>query len=64
MERRDFVTAVDSSPRLRQLLLRFTGTFMAQMGRTIVSNLIHPIERRTARGSCSIMTGWMATRSR
>ena len=46
---REFLAAVGGSMRLRELLLRFAGTFMAQMGRTIVSNLIHPIERRTAR---------------
>jgi len=41
--------AVDRSPALRDLLLRFAGTFMSQMGRTIVSNLIHPVEGRAAR---------------
>lgn len=43
------MAAVGTSPSLRDLLLRFAGTFTAQMGRTIVSNLIHPVERRTAR---------------
>ncbi len=43
------MAAVATSPSLRDLLLRFAGTFTAQMGRTIVSNLIHPVERRTAR---------------
>ena len=33
----------------RDLLLRFVGGFTAQMGRTIVSNLIQPVDRRTAR---------------
>ena len=41
--------AADRSPTLRQVMLRFASTFVAQMGRTIVSNLIHPIERRAAR---------------
>lgn len=49
MEARRLQSAVDRSTALRDLLLRFAGTFMAQMGRTIVSNLIHPIERRTGR---------------
>ena len=43
------MAAVGRSPTLSDLLLRFAGTFAAQMGRTIVSNLIHPVERRTAR---------------
>lgn len=43
------VDAVAQSPTLRDLLLRFAGTFMTQMGRTIVSNLIHPVEMRAAR---------------
>lgn len=41
--------AVEASPALRDLLLRYAATFVAQMGRTIVSNLIHSVERRTAR---------------
>lgn len=40
---------VASSSASRDLLLRYAGVFMAQMGRTIVSNLIHPVERRAAR---------------
>lgn len=43
------IAAADRSPALRTHLLRFTTCFIVQMGRTIVSNLIHPIERRTAR---------------
>lgn len=43
------VAAVRQSPTLSEMLLRFAGTFTTQMGRTIVSNLIHPVERRTAR---------------
>ena len=49
LEGRHLRAAVERSPALRDLLLRYTSTFMAQMGRTIVSNLIHPVERRTAR---------------
>ncbi len=41
--------AAERSTALRTLLLRFAGVFTAQMGRTIVSNLIHSVERRTAR---------------
>ena len=37
------------SAGLHALMLRFAGTFVAQMGRTIVSNSIHSTERRTAR---------------
>ena len=41
--------AMERSVSLRTLLLRFAATFTAQMGRTIVSNLIHSVEQRTAR---------------
>ena len=41
--------AVDRSAGLRDTLLRYASTFIAQMGRTIVSNLIHSVERRAAR---------------
>ena len=40
---------VNESRPARDLLLRYAGVFMAQMGRTIVSNLINSIDRRTAR---------------
>lgn len=40
---------VAASSAARDLLLRYAGVFMTQMGRTIVSNLIHPVDRRTAR---------------
>ena len=40
---------IEASPACRDLLLRFSGAFTSQMGRTIVSNLIHPVDRRTAR---------------
>lgn len=41
--------AVDQDPALRMVLLRYASSLMAQMARTIVSNLIHPVECRTAR---------------
>jgi CRP-like cAMP-binding protein len=41
--------AVEASPTLRLALLRFAHVFTLQMGRTIVSSLAHPIERRMAR---------------
>ena len=44
-----FDSIIEMSPACRKLLLRFSGAFTSQMGRTIVSNLIHPVDRRTAR---------------
>lgn len=41
--------AAARSDTLRQTLLRFVNVFMLQMGRTIVSSLAHPVERRMAR---------------
>lgn len=41
--------AAERGSGIRDLLLRFAGSFAAQMGRTIVSNLIHCVEQRTAR---------------
>lgn len=41
--------AFRGSSTLADLLLRFGNTLMLQMGRTIVSNLLHPMERRLAR---------------
>lgn len=41
--------ACERSPSLRALLLRFVQTLFTQMGRTIVSNLYDPAERRLAR---------------
>jgi CRP-like cAMP-binding protein len=41
--------AAQASDTLRSLLLRFVNSFVAQMSRTIVSNLIHPVEARAAR---------------
>ena len=49
LEGRHLRSALENSPSLRDLLLRYTATFITQMGRTIVSNLIHSVERRTAR---------------
>lgn len=40
---------VERNERIRNTLLRYTSSVVAQMSRTIVSNLIHPVERRTAR---------------
>lgn len=41
--------AAAQSETLRRTLLRFVNVFMLQMGRTIVSSLAHPVERRMAR---------------
>lgn len=49
LDARDFALAVEQSRSLQTLMLRYATTFVAQMGRTIVSNLIHSIERRAAR---------------
>ena len=46
---RHLLAAIERSPSLGALLLRFAATVTAQMGRTIVSNLIHSVEQRTAR---------------
>lgn len=40
---------LETNSRLRDVLLRYTSSLVAQMARTIVSNLIHQVERRTAR---------------
>lgn len=45
----DFALAAGHSATLQRMMLRFASTFVAQMGRTIVSNLIHSVERRAAR---------------
>jgi CRP-like cAMP-binding protein len=45
----DLRDAMEASERIRTVLLRYTSSLTAQMTRTIVSNLIHPVERRTAR---------------
>ena len=41
--------AVEQSDTLRAALLRFIQVFLIQMGRTVVSALSHPVERRLAR---------------
>jgi CRP-like cAMP-binding protein len=41
--------ACSQSPALKALLLRFVQAFTIQLGRTIVSNLIDPIEQRLSR---------------
>ncbi|WP_162236585.1 MULTISPECIES: Crp/Fnr family transcriptional regulator [unclassified Sphingomonas] len=41
--------AVERSDTLRAPLLRFIQVFLIQMGRTVVSALSHPVERRLAR---------------
>ncbi|MGN5374200.1 Crp/Fnr family transcriptional regulator [Sphingomonas hankookensis] len=41
--------AVDKSESLQAALLRFVQVFLIQMGRTVVSALSHPVERRLAR---------------
>lgn len=43
------IEAADRSETLRRALLRFIEVFMIQMGRTVVSALGHPVERRLAR---------------
>lgn len=44
-----FLEICDADPELTRLLLRFVHSFIAQMGRTIASNLIDPVQRRLAR---------------
>lgn len=43
------LAAVERSDTLRAALLRFIQVFLIQMGRTVVSALSHPVERRLAR---------------
>ncbi|RYE58666.1 MAG: Crp/Fnr family transcriptional regulator, partial [Hyphomicrobiales bacterium] len=45
----DLMSILDRHPRIRMVLLRYAMTLVAQMTRTIVSNLIHPVNCRTAR---------------
>ncbi|MBB3941498.1 CRP-like cAMP-binding protein [Novosphingobium fluoreni] len=45
----DLLAILDTHPLIRTVLLRYAMTLMTQMTRTIVSNLIHPVDRRTAR---------------
>lgn len=46
---RALLDLVEESVELRIALLRFVHTFIAQMGRTIVSNLVDPLSGRVAR---------------
>ena len=39
----------EAHPHARMLMLQFVHSFIAQMGRTIVSNLVDPIQKRLAR---------------
>lgn len=43
------IAAIEQSPQLLVTCLRFANVFTIQMGRTIVSALAHPVERRMAR---------------
>jgi CRP-like cAMP-binding protein len=43
------VAILNTNDRIRTVLLRYASSLVAQMARTIVSNLIHPVECRTAR---------------
>jgi len=43
------MAVVEERPKVRALLLRYAMSLVAQMSRTIVSNLIHSVDRRTAR---------------
>lgn len=43
------LAATEQSDTLRAALLRFIQVFLIQMGRTVVSALSHPVERRLAR---------------
>ncbi len=45
----DLAPIIAANDRIRTLLLRYASSLTTQMARTIVSNLIHPVERRTAR---------------
>ncbi|SFR75744.1 cAMP-binding domain of CRP or a regulatory subunit of cAMP-dependent protein kinases [Sphingomonas jatrophae] len=45
----DLVPILAGNERIRTTLLRYASSLVAQMARTIVSNLIHPVECRTAR---------------
>lgn len=45
----ELLAILSTNDRIRTLLLRYASSLVAQMARTIVSNLIHPVESRTAR---------------
>lgn len=49
IEARALASILDHNPEVRTALLRYASSLVAQMARTIVSNLIHPVESRTAR---------------
>ncbi|MCE3519442.1 helix-turn-helix domain-containing protein, partial [Escherichia coli] len=44
-----FLACIAASDSLRDAALRFVGVFNIQMASTIVSSLVHPVERRMAR---------------
>lgn len=44
-----FLRITAEQPELHARMLRFANVFMMQMSRTIVSSLVHPVERRMAR---------------
>jgi CRP-like cAMP-binding protein len=45
----DLIMASRASPPLHDLLMRFIRSFIAQLSRTVVSNLCDPVERRMCR---------------
>lgn len=45
----DLLAACRASPGLERLLQRFVQSFIIQLGRTVVSNLTDPVDRRLAR---------------
>lgn len=45
----DLMAVMAGNERIRMMLLRYASSLTAQMARTIVSNLIHTVEERTAR---------------
>ncbi len=47
--RAPLLAAIEESPTLRDQLLRFVNVINVQMASTIVSSLVHPVERRMAR---------------
>lgn len=49
IEANDLLELLEAHPRIRMILLRYAMSLVAQMTRTIVSNLIHSVERRMAR---------------
>jgi CRP-like cAMP-binding protein len=46
---RHLLEASRASPSLHNLLMRFVQSFVVQLGRTVVSNLCDPVERRLCR---------------